>query len=154
MDDWKHLLNWVSDVLSDQGKFIVLCPNYSFLYESHFQIPIVLNKRITYFLFRELIKRSEEKNDSVGLWDALNFVKKRDVEKFIKLNQKHMNLRLFDDVKIIDFMVDRVATDSEFRNRQKFIGGIAVLLKSIGVIRFVKLFRNILPYMKLEFQKF
>jgi len=47
LDDWKHNLKWVSNHLKTGGKFITLHPNYSFPYESHFKLPIIINKKGT-----------------------------------------------------------------------------------------------------------
>ena len=47
--DWKLYIDKTKEWLKPQGVNIILCPNYSFPYESHFKIPILLNKEITYF---------------------------------------------------------------------------------------------------------
>ena len=150
--DWKNFLVWISERLTDDGLFFMLCPNYSFPYESHFRIPILLNKKITYRLFKNYIDKFEEVNDSVGLWASLNFVKKRDIKKFI-YNRKELCLKLSDEVEVIDDMVNRITDDVEFRKRQAFIGSIAIFLKKIGIFNVVKLFPNFLPYMKISIRK-
>ena len=58
-----------------------------------------------------------------------------------------------DEVDIVDDLVSRVVDDAEFRKRQALIGNIALFMKKIGAINFVKLFPNFLPYMKLSFRK-
>ena len=73
---WKHLLKWVSKRLKNNGEFVVLCPNYAFPYESHFHIPIFINKEITYFFFKNKINAYEFQQNSKGLWNSLNYVKK------------------------------------------------------------------------------
>lgn len=152
VDDWQHMLKWVSHMLKDGGQFIVLCPNYSFPYESHFRIPIVANKSLTHRVFKKTIADLEAASDTAGLWNSLNFVKKRDVERFIRQNPD-LSLDVKDDTTIIDQMVDRISEDEEFRKRQNFIGSIAVGARSVGLFRVIKLFRQRLPYMKLEFTK-
>lgn len=152
VDDWRHMLGWVSKMLKEGGKFVVLCPNYSFPYESHFRIPIFLNKSLTHSVFRKSISKLEEDTDTAGLWNSLNFVKKRDVERYIRRNDD-LSLALRDDTTIIDDMVDRVSEDEEFRKRQKIIGSIAIGAKKLGLFEVIKLFRQRLPYMKLEFTR-
>ena len=152
--DWRHFLIWASDLLSENGKLVVLCPNYSFPYESHFRLPIIFTKNITYKCFGKFVKKFENDNGSVGLWKSLNFVKKSNVFKFIRLSQKDIRLRVFDDVTIIDDMISRVTVDVEFRKRQRFIGRIAIFLQKTGVLKVIKIFSNYLPYMKLEFIKY
>ena len=89
----------------------------------------------------------------VGLWDSLNFVKKRNVIKFIRNNKRVLHLDFNDEVDIVDDLVSRVVDDAEFRKRQALIGNIALFMKRIGAFNFVKLFPNFLPYMKLSFRK-
>ena len=155
--DWKHFLHWVSKRLNDDGLFFVLCPNYSFPYESHFFIPVLFKKRTTYRFFKNYIDTYEMDNDYgtslVGLWDSLNFVKKRNVIKFIRNNKRMLRLDFNDEVDIVDDLVSRVVDDAEFRKRQALIGNIALFMKKIGAFNFVKLFPNFLPYMKLSFRK-
>ena len=58
-----------------------------------------------------------------------------------------------DDTSIIDYMIERVSKDAEFRKRQSTIGKVASLLKAVGVLNLIKKFPNFLPYMKLYFNK-
>mgnify|MGYP006267388577 FL=1 len=50
LNDWRNFLEKISFSLSVNGKLIVLCPNYGFPYESHFRIPVIFNKKITYYI--------------------------------------------------------------------------------------------------------
>ena len=75
--DWRHFICWAAANLNHEGTFLVLCPNYGFPYESHFQIPIILNKNLTYKIFKKHIQNFEKKNDYLGMWDSINFVKKK-----------------------------------------------------------------------------
>lgn len=153
LNDWRNFLEKVSFLLKKNGKLIVLCPNYGFPYESHFRIPVVFNKAITYFIFKNFIKRFEKKNDCLGLWESLNFVKKREVFNHLKIAEYRKNLKIIDNLSILDFMVNRILNDKEFRKRQKIIGTIAIALKGLGILNIFKLFPYFIPYMKLEFYK-
>lgn len=150
--DWRHFLDWVSANLADGGIFVVLCPNYSFPYESHFRIPIVFNKKLTKSLFANYLRQFEIDNDFDGLWNSLNFVTKKEVKNYLRC-QEELNLSLTDDITIIDDMVGRLAIDAEFKKRQSSIGAVALLMKKMGLFNLVKLFPNYLPYMKLSFSK-
>jgi len=150
VDDWRHFLITVSGWLNKNGKILILAPNYSFPYESHFNIPILINKLITYNVFKTLIDKHEKKYNNKGLWDSLNFVKKTEVNNFIK---KKSYLTLIDDTSIIDIMINRAINDNEFRSRQKFLSLIAVIIKKTGALKILKLFSGMLPYMKLEISK-
>lgn len=154
LKDWRDFLNKAKGLLEKDGRLIILCPNYGFPYESHFRIPILINKSITLNLFKKYIQRYEVEHNCEGLWNSLNFVKKRDVidkcNGELKANGKLF--KLIDDLSILDFMIQRIVYDSEFRKRQKIIGSLALIMKKLGVIKFLKLFPNFLPYMKLDLQ--
>ena len=151
--DWRNFLEKISFLLNENGKLIVLCPNYGFPYESHFRIPVIVNKKITYYIFKKLIRIFENKNDCVGLWDSLNFVKKREIMNHLKDSNYSKNLKIIDHLLILDFMVNRIINDREFRKRQKLIGLIAIALKGLGLLNIFKIFPNFIPYMKLEFSR-
>ena len=153
LNDWRNFLEKMSFLLNEKGKIIVLCPNYGFPYESHFRIPIIFNKKITFCIFKKLIRMFEKKNDCLGLWDSLNFVKKREVINHLKDSNYSKNLKIIDNLSILDFMVNRIINDLEFRKRQKSIGSIAIALKRLGLLNIFKLFPNFIPYMKLEFSR-
>jgi 2-polyprenyl-3-methyl-5-hydroxy-6-metoxy-1,4-benzoquinol methylase len=149
LKDWQHFIDCTSEWVKPNSKIIILCPNYGAPYESHFQIPIIFNKNLTYKIFEKHIIRFEEKNNFKGLWNSLNFVKKKDIKKYIKLHKK---IELNDDLSIVDYLLQRLFKDKDFRKRQKVVGFFALILKKIGFIKFLKFFPNIIPYMKLEFK--
>ena len=151
--DWRKFLEKVSFLLKKNGSIIVLCPNYGFPYESHFRVPILFNKGITSLIFQKYIRSYEKKNECIGLWKSLNFVKKREVINHIKDSIHTKNLKIYDDLSILDFLVERIMNDREFRKRQKIVGAIAIFLKGLGILNIFKLFPNFIPYMKLEFSK-
>jgi SAM-dependent methyltransferase len=153
LNDWRNFLEKISFLLNGNGKLIVLCPNYGFPYESHFRIPVLFNKKITFFFFKKFIRKFENKNDCLGLWESLNFVKKRDVIDYLKDSIYSKSLAMKDNLSILDFMVNRITSDREFRKRQRIIGTIAIALKGIGILNIFKLFPNFIPYMKLEFSR-
>jgi len=47
-------------------------------------------------------------------------------------------------------IVERVSKDKEFRGRQNIISMIALIFKKFGLLGLLKLFPNLMPYMKLE----
>jgi len=153
VEDWRHLIDWASNNLKEDGRFLVLCPNYGFPYESHFKIPIIYNKVLTYKVFKRYILNFEKNNKCYGLWDSLNFVKKREIMKFCKDNTEKNGLNISDDISVIDDMIERLSKDVEFSKRQSLIGKIANLMKAVGVIKLIKKFKNHIPYMKICFRK-
>ena len=66
LSNWELYLDKTRDWLKPSGVNIILCPNYSFPYESHFKIPILLNKNTTYFFLKiKLIDLKKKKNPLV-----------------------------------------------------------------------------------------
>lgn len=153
VEDWQHFLRQVTGMLGDTGKLLILCPNYGFPYEPHFKIPVVVNKGITYKLFKKHIQNFEVSDDSAGLWQSLNFVKKRQVFNYLNQSPETTNLIGLDDTGIIDKMISRIDDDAEFAKRQRVLGTIARLLQRTGLLNIVKWFANYLPYMKLEISR-
>ena len=146
--DWRQFLKFLEFHLSEQGVCVVLCPNYNFPYESHFRIPVIWNKCVTGKVFKRFIRSYENKNNCVGLWKSLNFVKLNEVKAQIK----HMRLTLKINNKITEDLIGRISRDEEFRKRQKAVGVIGWVMKKFGVTKAFQLrvFENFQPYMMLE----
>ena len=150
VDSWRKFLVTVPKWLNNDGKIVILSPNYGFPYESHFGIPIIVNKSLTFSLFKKFIVKYEKDSGTKGLWKSLNLVKKREVINFIKSKP---SIILLDDTSIIDIMIKRLTKDKEFRKRQKLIAVISLLVQKSGLLKILKLFPMILPYMKLEIRQ-
>ncbi len=148
LPDWQKFLTFIEQHLADDGVCVILCPNYDVPYESHFRIPILFNKRITERVFHKFIVSHEKENDVAGLWQSLNFVKLSQVRKAIA--NTGLVLEIHDN--ITEDLIDRIATDDEFRRRQRVVGWLGAMLKKIGALRLLKLrfFQNLQPYMMLE----
>ncbi len=148
LPDWKDFLKFIRNHLTEHGKCIILCPNYGFPYESHFSIPIIINKKITKFIFNTYIKRYEIDNYCIGLWDSLNFVKWNNVRSFAKNTGLEISFKKF----IITNLIKRLDTDAEFKYRQKKIAFIARLLLKLKIVDILelKIFYGRLPYMFFE----
>ena len=145
LPDWKNFIDWAKSKLSDTGELLILCPNYSFPYESHFGIPIVFNKHITHKIFRQRIKAYEHINSAHGLWNSLNFVKKNKVKAYVGAK--------YEDFVLEDHMIDRATKDSEFQKRQRMIATIAIFLRKAGFIKIIRWLPSYLPYMKLSLSR-
>lgn len=148
LNNWKHFLKTCKRWLNDDGKCIILCPNYNFPYESHFKIPIIYNKVITEILFKKQISKYENYNNSKGLWDSLNFVKKTNVSRYCK----SLNIKLVDNINVLDILLDRFIIDEEFNKRQIFLGRIGVIIRKLKLLSLFRLpiLKNYAPYMMLE----
>tara|TARA_B100001121_G_scaffold90961_1_gene80635 strand:- start:7537 stop:8355 length:819 start_codon:yes stop_codon:yes gene_type:complete len=151
LDNWKDFYKFLNSRLSDRGKCLILCPNYSFPFETHFNIPILITKKMTYKLFKKYIDNFERENNAFGLWNSLNFITYARLIKFSKIN----NLQVFTHNDITVNLVNRLDYDSEFKSRNPLLGSIAKILRAIGVLNLIKLkiFRYIDPYIKVELSK-
>lgn len=149
LPDWRNFLSFVKKSLNKSGVCIVLCPNYNFPYESHFGLPIIFNKAITYSLFRKVIKDFEKKEDSGGLWKSLNFVKMRQVKKFCDKN----DIYVVQDTKILANMIDRLLSDENFYKRHRLLSKPGLFLKNTGLLNMllkINFVKSYVPYLKLE----
>lgn len=148
LKNWLHFIDFVGKKLKPGGKCLILCPNYNFPYESHFGLPIVINKQITYSLFKSRIDRHENEQDCAGLWDSLNFVKWSRVRKY--LAKKDLEVK-FNNTMLRE-MIERLSYDKEFEQRQKSIALLARLMMKLGVVRLFEfpVFWRFHPYMHLE----
>ena len=153
VDDWRHFLSWAVNNLTEGGEFVVLCPNYGFPYEPHFRIPTIVSKKLTYKVFKNYIKNYEQENQCLGLWDSLNFVKKSEVNAYCNEKSSQLNVVMWDDISIINDMIERLSKDPNFRKRQTVIGNVARILNAIGVLNLMKKLPYFLPYMKVSFKK-
>jgi SAM-dependent methyltransferase len=152
LPDWRDFLDFVARSLAPGGRCVVLCPNYGFPYESHFKLPVVVNKRITKALFGERIARFERENNHTGLYRSLNFVRLVQVRKAAR----KAGLYLAVDTSIIHEMIDRLETDPAFRQRQTVLALPARLLARSGVLQAllrIPFFQNCMPYMQITLRK-
>ena len=152
LNNWRDFLSFIENNLTSNGKCLILCPNYGFPYESHFNIPIIINKKITYQIFKNKIIAQEKNRNAEGLWKSLNFVT---YSKLVKECKKNGKLRLNPDNKIFEKMIARVSYDSEFKGRRKLLSNLAFILNKLGLLKFfqLKFMRFIDPYMKIHFSR-
>ena len=138
LHDWRDFINKAAIWLKPNGLFVVLCPNYSFPYESHYGLPIFLNKETTLRLFKKQIEKFDAENNTKGLWNTLNFVKKREIMSFVR---NHNSFDYEDMLSIVGTMVDRVNSDDEFRSRHPFLANCCALFVHLNLFYFAKFLR-------------
>ena len=148
VDDIDHLFFLIKNKLSKNGKFIVICPNYDFFYEPHFNIPVIFNKNYTYKIFGKKILNDERSNLSSGLWKSLNFIT---IKKLKKITEKHyMNIKLKSELSVD--LIMRIYNDENFKIRKFKVWLIAYFLVNSSLIKLLKLnsIINYLPYIHAE----
>jgi len=137
-------------LLNKNGLNVILCPNYDFPYEPHFVIPIIINKKITKFIFNSKIKNFEIKENEKGLWDGLSFLGRKKIEKILR---KH-NYTYFLDDSIKTRMLDRLNSDKAFKKRQAIAGTLAKISKFLMIDKLIfDVLKIPFPYMKLIIKK-
>ena len=151
VDSWRTCLAKMHALLRPGGIAAVLCPNYSFPYEPHYALPVILTKDLTRKVFRGPIDRYDEKNGTSDLWTSLNFIKKREVIAFCRDH----GIKLRFDEAIMSRMVEKLWTDEAFASRQRALAAPAKLLHRIGVTRLVESYplNRLSPYIKILIEK-
>jgi len=121
-------------ILKDDASCRIVCPNYDFPYEPHFQRWMYQRKNSAFYLPLSKAKSSIiEISEWHGVYASLNFITLKKLENFLLQN----NLRYLVNNRALQNIVTRGAFDQELKNRHKLLAkGIRVLmkLKLIGII--------------------
>jgi SAM-dependent methyltransferase len=151
LPNWRHFLGFVEQKLKRDGKCVILCSNGGFPYEPHFAVPIIWNKPLTYFFFKQRIARREARDRSHGLWDSLNLVSLREVWNELKSS----DLELSCHNHIMEELIARIGYDRQFSQRQRLLGVVARGLAQMGVTQLFRLgpLRFVQPYLFLELRR-
>jgi SAM-dependent methyltransferase len=144
----EHTILSAKKMLAKNGKIIIICPNYSFPYEPHFNIPIIINKKITYKFFKRKILNEERKNNSSGLWESINFITAKELESIAFKNS--MNIKFFSEIS--QRLLIRVSEDENFKRRKYWTWLFAYLGVQIFFLKKIKFnfFSKYLPYIHAE----
>ena len=154
-EDWQNALKKIDKVLKDDGVIIFLFPNYSFKIELHFMLPIILNKNVTYSIFKKKIHDIEKLNGVIGLWNSLNFIKPRELLEYFS----NKNYELFIDKDYFSRMLDKSLLNSKKNKKKKSLVFYILLILSnfvsyTGLIRMFKFFPLIFhPFVKVIVKK-
>ena len=146
LKDYEKYIENTYKFLNKNGTNIILCPNYDFPYESHYIIPIIINKKITKFFFKNYIKKYEIKNGMKNHWEGLNFISKKKLTNFLKKN----NYNYYFDLAIKERILNRILYDKALKRRQGLVGSLAIILKFLFLDKLLfDLFKIPFPYLKL-----
>lgn len=151
LGSWKSFIQTISSLLNVNGKCVMLFPNYNFPYESHFRLPIIFNKKITYFIFKKYITKMQTKRNDLFLWESLNFVKL----SHLKIELKKNKLKYFIEPNTLDVLVARSKNDPQFIKRQQFLSKLLLFIpmKLINLIFRSKIFNRYIPYVVISISK-
>jgi 2-polyprenyl-3-methyl-5-hydroxy-6-metoxy-1,4-benzoquinol methylase len=118
------------------GVLRVYCPNYLFPYEPHFNIPTLVSKRLTEFVFKGLIVDSSRISQAKEVWGGLNWINTVKVRQFFR---KNFNKEpVFNHLAVYQIM-KRVLDDQQYRERRP--GWVASFLKVMNRIGLMGLFK-------------
>lgn len=148
LKDWRHFLDILPRFLAPGGRCLILCPNYGFPFEPHFNRPVIGSKAFMRRLYQARIDRIERTFGMHGLWDSLNFVRLSEVKRHVA----GLPLTLTVRPEISDRMLARVATDAVFQEHLALAGHLARAFRALGAARLFRLaiLENCQPYMFLD----
>lgn len=135
IDDWRQAMDVCINMLTPNGQLVILCPNYSVPYESHFALPIFGTKELTHKVFSNKITDMEDRLDVKGLWSSLNFIKATQIQKYCQLKKYNVEF----DRAIMTRMFDRLNEDAEFKSRQSGLAKIAIFANRFGIGKIFKI---------------
>lgn len=119
----------IARLLKKTGVAIFTFNNSIFPYEPHFKIPVVLNKPMTYFLFKRYINEYEKANNCRGAWQSLNFINTITLNKIIHSSGCYVTY----DKNVLINMFQRCAIDKQFGIRHP------ILTKAVRALNVLKL---------------
>lgn len=129
VDNVSEVIKRVVDSLKLTATYRFICPNYTFPYEPHFNIPTIYSKKITETIFKNKIYANSSMTDPVGTWRSINWIS---VSLVRDIALKNNNKVVFSKNLLVD-MIERVVNDPIFNARRpswlKLIFELAINLK-------------------------
>lgn len=112
------------------ARYRFTCPNYSFPYEPHFNIPTLISKRLTENLMWNLIAGNRQIEDPRGAWESLNWIGVKEIGNSVVRKQ---GLRVAFNREFLGSAFERSVSDIEFARRRpqwmRVMASIAVRLR-------------------------
>jgi 2-polyprenyl-3-methyl-5-hydroxy-6-metoxy-1,4-benzoquinol methylase len=122
--DIELCLDNVGRSLKKGAIYSFVCPNYVFPYETHFNLPILLTKNLTFRVFKKKILNAFSDNP-LGVWNSINWITTFRLRKYFKLRK---NLRFRFGTSLLEKSIERVTSDSQFRARRT---GVVISIMSL-----------------------
>lgn len=131
VSDVAVVLRRVLAAVKSGGCYFFVCPNYTFPYEPHFNLPTLGSKHLTEHFLGRLIFASTRVADAIGTWASLNWITVTQVRHICRYD-----LRLtpvFDRNMVLRF-VQRTLHDSGFEQRRgAFIRFTMAVVEKLGI---------------------
>ena len=110
---WRDMLDSIVSVLGESARAVVICPNYSFPYEQHLEVPIIFSKKLTWFFLGRAVTRAAVVEQVGEFWADLSWPKVGRIREFLKSR----DLRFQFSRALIDRYFDRLL-DPRFLSRK------------------------------------
>lgn len=125
----KQVITNVLKALKMGAKYRFICPNYTFPYEPHFNIPTLFSKNLTEKFFKHKIMTCSALTDPWGTWQSLNWISVLKIQNIVN-HLAHSRVKFRRDLVLK--MFERVVYDAQFFKRRSswmnaIIGGIVSL---------------------------
>lgn len=134
VSDEKQVITNVMNALKTGAKYRFICPNYTFPYEPHFNIPTLFSKPLTEKVFKKRILSHQTLTDPWGTWQSLNWISVLKVKKIIdQLN----NSSIMFSRNLLFKMLERAVIDHQFSKRRS--GWMNAIFKGIVSLKLHKL---------------
>ena len=128
VEQLSEVLDTLAAMVTDDGVSVHSCPNYSVPYEPHYGIPLLpMRPRWT----AKLLPRSIRAD---GVWLSLNFIRARDVVHIARGHGVEVHFRPAALAKSLE----RLGSDSGFRERHRVLGGVAAMLRRSHLIAVIR----------------
>lgn len=132
VEDPQAVISRVMAALKPTASYRFFCPNYLFPYEPHFNMPTLLSKEVTQFVFHEKI-RTHPMSDPIGTWGSLNWITVPKVRRVARAQglAMHCNRQLFVSI------LERAVRDPQFAARRS--GWMVALIRAVVAWRLHRL---------------
>lgn len=142
VDNVSQVIERVVDALKPDAVYRFICPNYSFPYEPHFNIPTIYSKKITEAIFKNKIYTNSTMSDPVGTWRSINWISVGLVRDIANKS----NSQIIFSKGLLLKMIERVVDDPIFSLRRP--SWLKVIFKFVIILNIHKLTR----YIPVSFQ--
>ena len=148
LPNYEYFLKWSKDHLNNSGNLVTVFPNFRFPFDYHFRIPILLNKKITGFIFQHKIRRHEINNNCEGLWSSLNFIKVKELKELLD----RLGFIVRHSTFAFDYILEQINSDRALVRRVGILGTIAKFAYDVGALKIFrsKILQNWIPFAILE----
>ena len=148
--DFTSVLDNVLASLKIGATYHFVCPNYAFPFEPHFNIPTLINKRLTDKYLSKYAIASSPSIDPEGLWDSLNWISVRKIRRWARCQS---NISIQFSNRALEMYVTRSQTDPIFVERHKNLARISKPITKVLLIisRFFP--KSVSPFIDVKITK-